>query len=45
MTFRVIAGGRGDPDLPGLLVVGANEVVTMAGGPRAGSTQRPERSP
>ena len=39
MTFRVIAGGRGGEDLPGLLVVGANEVVTMAGGPRRGSEQ------
>jgi imidazolonepropionase len=39
VTLRVIAGGRDRPDLPGLLVVGAREVVTMAGGPRMGSAQ------
>ncbi|HEY3162958.1 MAG TPA: imidazolonepropionase [Candidatus Limnocylindrales bacterium] len=39
MTFRVIAGGRSDPVLPGMLVVGASEVVTLAGGPRGGSAQ------
>ena len=39
MTFRVIAGGRGDASTNGLLVVGASEVVTMAGGLRHGPTQ------
>ncbi len=39
MTFRVISGGRGQADLPGLLVVGAREIATMGGGPRRGSTQ------
>ena len=39
MTLRVIPGGRGDASAPGLLVVGASEVVTMAGGLRTGSTQ------
>ncbi|HEX5825000.1 MAG TPA: hypothetical protein VFY18_11135, partial [Candidatus Limnocylindrales bacterium] len=39
MTLRVLPGGRGEPDPPGLLVVGAAEIVTMAGGPRFGSTQ------
>ena len=39
MTLRVIPGGRGDATAPGLLVVGASEVVTMAGGLRTGSGQ------
>ncbi|MDQ3128072.1 MAG: hypothetical protein M3Q66_06390, partial [Chloroflexota bacterium] len=39
MTLRLIAGGRDAPKLPGLLVVGAAEIVTMAGGPRMGSEQ------
>ncbi|HEX2753925.1 MAG TPA: imidazolonepropionase [Candidatus Limnocylindrales bacterium] len=39
MTFRVIPGGRAERDQPGLLVVGAAEVVTMAGGPRRGEEQ------
>jgi imidazolonepropionase len=39
VSLRVLAGGRGGSDLPGLLVVGAAEVVTLAGGPRAGSNQ------
>ena len=39
MTLRVIDGGRGRADLPGLLVVGAAEICTLAGGPRAGSSQ------
>jgi imidazolonepropionase len=39
VSLRVISGGRGEADLPGLLVVGAAEVVTMAGGPRAGADQ------
>jgi len=40
--LRLIQGGRGperDPDLPGLLVEGAAEIVTMAGGLRTGSSQ------
>ena len=39
MTFRVIPGGRGDVAAPGLLVVGAAEVATLAGGLRMGSDQ------
>src|SRR6185369_2167862 len=39
VSLRVIPGGRGEPALPGLLVVGAAEVVTMAGGPRGGDDQ------
>ncbi len=39
MTFRVIRGGRGDASAPGLLVIGAAEVDTLAGGLRAGSDQ------
>jgi imidazolonepropionase len=39
VTLRVIDGGRSAPNLPGLLIVGAAEVVTMAGGPRMGSEQ------
>ncbi|MBA2373255.1 MAG: hypothetical protein H0V74_03505, partial [Chloroflexi bacterium] len=38
-SFRVIEGGRGDEPTPGLLVVGAAEIVTMAGGSRAGPSQ------
>ena len=37
--FRVIEGGRSDEPTPGLLVVGAAEVVTMAGGIRVGEGQ------
>ena len=39
MTLRVIPGGRGEAAPPGLLVVGAAEVVTVGGGLRAGSDQ------
>jgi imidazolonepropionase len=39
VTLRVLPGGRGEADPPGLLIVGAAEIVTMAGGPRAGPTQ------
>jgi len=39
MSLRLIPGGRSEQNLPGLLVVGAAEVVTLAGGPRAGSSQ------
>jgi imidazolonepropionase len=38
-TFRVIEGGRSDEATPGVLVVGAAEVVTMAGGVRMGARQ------
>ncbi len=37
--FRVIEGGRVDDATPGLLIVGAAEVVTMAGGVRRGASQ------
>jgi len=37
--FRVIEGGRSDEPSPGLLILGAAEVVTMAGGVRAGLSQ------
>jgi imidazolonepropionase len=37
--FRVIEGGRSDEPTPGLLVVGAAEVVSMEGGVRAGERQ------
>jgi len=37
--FRVIEGGRSDEPSPGLLILGAAEVVTMAGGVRAGTSQ------
>ena len=39
MSLRVIPGGRDEAERPGLLVVGASEVVTLAGGPRAGDLQ------
>ena len=39
MTFRVIDGGRSDLPAQGLLITGASEVVTMAGGLRMGSGQ------
>jgi len=37
--FRVIEGGRTGEPTPGLLVVGASEVVTVAGGVRRGAEQ------
>ncbi len=37
--FRVIEGGRTGEPTPGVLVVGAAEVVTMAGGVRRGPSQ------
>ncbi len=43
MTLRVITGGRGERGgaaVNGLLVIGAAEIVTMAGGMRRGKTQR-----
>lgn len=39
MTLRVIAGGRDSRSTPGLLVHGAAEIVTMAGGLRRGDAQ------
>jgi imidazolonepropionase len=38
-SFRVIEGGRTGEATPGLLIVGASEVVTMAGGVRRGAEQ------
>ena len=37
--FRIIHGGRSDEPTPGLLIVGAAEVVTLAGGVRGGASQ------
>ncbi len=37
--FRLIHGGRSDDPTPGLLIVGAAEVVTVAGGLRMGPSQ------
>ena len=37
--FRLIHGGRSDEPTPGLLIVGASEVVTLAGGVRMGARQ------
>jgi imidazolonepropionase len=37
--FRLIHGGRSEEPSPGLLIVGAAEVVTMAGGVRSGERQ------
>ena len=37
--FRLIHGGRSDETTPGLLIVGAAEVVTLAGGVRMGERQ------
>ena len=37
--FRLIHGGRNDEPTPGLLIVGAAEVVTLAGGVRMGEAQ------
>jgi imidazolonepropionase len=37
--FRIIHGGRSEEPTPGLLIVGAAEVVTMAGGVRSGERQ------
>ena len=39
MSLRLISGGRDQPELPGLLVVGAAEIDTLGGGPRMGSAQ------
>ena len=37
--FRLIRGGRSDEPTPGLLIHGASEVVTLAGGVRMGPLQ------
>jgi imidazolonepropionase len=39
VSLRVLPGGRRDQELPGLLVIGASEIATVAGGPRAGTSQ------
>jgi imidazolonepropionase len=39
VTLRVIPGGRGEAAAPGLLVIGASEIVTIAGGLRSGDAQ------
>jgi imidazolonepropionase len=39
VTLRVLPGGRGEGWAPGLLVVGAAEVVTLSGGLRSGASQ------
>jgi imidazolonepropionase len=38
-SFRVIDGGRVDESAPGVLIVGAAEIATLAGGLRAGPSQ------
>ena len=37
--FRLIHGGRSDEPTPGLLLLGASDIATLAGGVRAGPTQ------
>jgi imidazolonepropionase len=39
MTLRLIEGGRGHADAPGLLIHGAAQVATLAGGIRRGQAQ------
>ena len=39
MTLRLIEGGRGSADAPGLLVHGASQIATLAGGIRRGPGQ------
>lgn len=39
MSLRLIEGGRGSTDAPGLLVHGAAQVATLAGGLRRGAAQ------
>jgi imidazolonepropionase len=39
VTLRVIEGGRGSTETPGLLVHGAAQIATLAGGIRRGETQ------
>ena len=40
MSLRLISGGRDQPELPGLLVVGAAEIDTLGGGPAQGEVDR-----
>jgi imidazolonepropionase len=39
MTLRLIEGGRSNADAPGLLIHGASQVATLAGGIRRGDAQ------
>ena len=39
MTLRLIEGGRSGADTPGLLIHGAAQIATLAGGLRRGATQ------
>ncbi|HEY2916309.1 MAG TPA: imidazolonepropionase [Candidatus Limnocylindrales bacterium] len=39
MSLRLIQGGRAEHDKPGLLIVGASEIATLAGGLRMGEAQ------
>ena len=39
MTLRLIEGGRGNTEAPGLLIHGASQVATLAGGLRRGEAQ------
>ena len=39
MSLRLIEGGRGSADAPGLLIHGASQVATLAGGLRRGDRQ------
>jgi imidazolonepropionase len=39
MTLRLIEGGRGSAEAPGLLIHGAAQVATLAGGVRRGAAQ------
>lgn len=39
MTLRLIEGGKGSADAPGLLIHGASQVATLAGGLRRGARQ------
>ena len=39
MSLRLIEGGRGQADAPGLLIHGASQVATLAGGIRRGAAQ------
>ncbi len=39
MTLRLIEGGRASADAPGLLIHGASQIATLAGGLRRGPTQ------
>ena len=39
MSLRLIEGGRGQGDAPGLLIHGASQIATLAGGLRRGASQ------